>query len=251
MGSAYNLLSEAVKLSPDDLMSNRNLGLVLLLSRKYYDAEQVLARSLRKVPNDMVLNRMLARALLGQRKTSAAQATYEKAATMALRTRGLELAAIYTELGPMYVESGKLDQAVSVLETAVKEAGATTMLPVAQRNLSIAHFRRGLARMRDPKQSDAALDDMVAAAKAPRGTLTNKESAAVLCGEAIAALKSNKVSAGRGLVGPGDQDRRRQRAASSSRPTTASAPSSSSPIRNIATAAARRSARARSSCSRS
>ncbi len=194
VGSAYNLLSEAVKLSPDDLMSNRNLGLVLLLSRKYYDAEQVLARSLRKVPNDMVLNRMLARALLGQRKTSAAQATYEKAATMALRTRGLELAAIYTELGPMYVESGKLDQAVSVLETAVKEAGATTMLPVAQRNLSIAHFRRGLARMRDPKQSDAALDDMVAAATAPRGTLTTKESAAVLCGEAIAALKSNKVS---------------------------------------------------------
>jgi tetratricopeptide (TPR) repeat protein len=47
--------------------------------------------------------------------------------------------------------------------------------------------------MRDPKQSDAALEDMVEAAKAPKGTLTTKESAAVSCGEAIAALKANKI----------------------------------------------------------
>ena len=192
-GNAYQLLSDASKLSPDDLMTNRNLGLVLLLARKYSEAELVLARSLKKVPNDMVVNRMMARAQLGQRKTSAAQATYEKAAQMALRTRGPDLAAVYAELGPMYAESGQLDQAVSVLETAVKEAGSTALLPVAQRNLSIALFRRGLAKMRDPKQSDAALDDMVAAAKAPKGTLSNKESAAVSCGEAIAALKANKI----------------------------------------------------------
>jgi tetratricopeptide (TPR) repeat protein len=193
VGTAYNLLSEAIRLTPDDLMTNRNLGLVLLLAKKYSEAEQVLARSLKKVPNDMVVNRMMARAQLGQHKTTAAQATYEKAATMALRTRGPDLAAVYAELGPMYTDNGQLDQAVSVLETAVKEAGATPVLTVAQRNLSIAYFRRALAKLRDPKQSDAALDDMVAAAKAPRGTLTAKESAAVSCGEAIAALKANKV----------------------------------------------------------
>jgi tetratricopeptide (TPR) repeat protein len=136
---------------------------------------------------------MLARAQLGQHKNSAAQATYEKAAQMALRTRGPDLAVVYTELGPMYADDGRLDQAVSVLETAQKEAGATPLLPTAQRNLSIAYFKRGLARMRDPKQSDAALEDMVAAAKAPRGALTAKESAAVSCGEAIAALKANKI----------------------------------------------------------
>jgi tetratricopeptide (TPR) repeat protein len=141
----------------------------------------------------MVLNRMLARAQLGERKLTAAQATYEKAAQMALRTRGPDLAAVYAELGPMYAESGQVDQAVSVLETAVKEAGATPILTVAQRNLAIAQFRRGLAKLRDPKQADAALDDMVAAAKAPRGALTGKESAAISCGEAIAALKSNKI----------------------------------------------------------
>jgi tetratricopeptide (TPR) repeat protein len=193
VGSAYQLLSEAVKLTPEDLMTNRNLGLVLLMSKKYSEAEVVMTRSLKKVPNDMVVNRMLARAQLGQHKTAAAQATYEKAAQMALRTRGPELAAIYAELGPMYADGGRNDQAVSVLETAVKEAGATPVLPTAQRNLSIVYFKRGLERLRDPKQSDGALEDMVAAAKAPRGSLTAKESAAVSCGEAIAALKANKI----------------------------------------------------------
>jgi tetratricopeptide (TPR) repeat protein len=141
----------------------------------------------------MVLNRMLGRAQLGQRKTTAAQTTYERAAQMALRTRGPDLAAIYAELGPMYVDDNRLDQAVSVLETAQKEAGQTPILPVVQRNLSIAYFKRGVARMRDPKQADLALDDLVAAAKAPKGTLTAKEAAAIACGEAIAALKANKI----------------------------------------------------------
>jgi tetratricopeptide (TPR) repeat protein len=194
VGNAYQQLSEAVKLTPDDLMTNRNLGLVLLMAKKYSEAEVVLNRSLKKVPNDMVLNRMLGRALMLQRKTSQAMQVYEKAAQMALRTRGPDLAAIYTELGPLYLDADKLDQAVTVLETAVKEAGASSLLAVAQRNLTIAYFKRGLTRLRDPKQTDGALDDMVAAAKAPRGVVTVKEMAAISCGEAITALKANKIS---------------------------------------------------------
>jgi tetratricopeptide (TPR) repeat protein len=194
VGVAYQLLSDAVKLAPDDLMTNRNLGLVLLMARKYSEAEVVLQRSLKKVPNDMVINRMLGRSLMQQHKSAAALQTYEKAATMALRTRGPDLAAVYAELGPLYVESDKLDQAVTVLETAVKEAGASAVLPVAQRNLAIAYFRRGITRLRDPKNTDQALDDLSAAAKAPRGVMTNKEMAAISCGEAIAALKANKIS---------------------------------------------------------
>jgi tetratricopeptide (TPR) repeat protein len=192
-GNAYGLLSDAVKLTPDDLMTNRNLGLVLLLAKKYSEAESVLTRVLKKVPNDMVVNRMLARAQLGQHKTTAAQATYEKAAQMALRTRGIELAAVYAELGPMYADDQRYDQAVSVLDTAVKEAGQSPLLPVAQRNQAIAYFKRGLSKLRDPKQADAALADMEQASKAPKGTLSAKESAAVSCGEAIAALKANKI----------------------------------------------------------
>src|SRR5262249_47726936 len=157
LGSAYQLISEAQRLAPEDLMTNRNLGLVLLLEKRWPDAELVLQRSLKKVPNDMVVNRMLGRALLMQRKTTQALGAYERAATLALRTRGPDLAGVYAELGPLYVEADKLDQAVSVLETAVKEAGVPSLTTVAQRNLTIALFRRGMARLRDPKQIDAAL----------------------------------------------------------------------------------------------
>jgi tetratricopeptide (TPR) repeat protein len=195
IGGAYNMLSDAVKLTPDDLMTNRNLGLVLLLSRKYSEAEVVLNRSLRKVPNDIVLNRMLGRAQLGQHKTTAAMATYEKAAEAALRMRGPDLAAIYAELGPMYLEADKLDQAVSVLETAMQQsAGNSALTTVVQRNLSIAYFRRGIVRLRDPKQADGALDDMTAAARAPRGVVAAKEQAAIYCGQGLAALKAGKIT---------------------------------------------------------
>ncbi|HWE30003.1 MAG TPA: tetratricopeptide repeat protein, partial [Polyangia bacterium] len=193
-GLAYQELSDAIRLTPEDLMTNRNLGLVLLLAKKYSEAETVLQRSLRKVPNDMVVNRMLGRALLMQHKNTAAVAAYEKAAQMALRARGPDLAAIYTELGPLYLDNDKVDQAVTVLETAVKEAGTSSLLPTAQRNLTIAYFKRALVRLRDPKQTDGALDDMVAALKTPRGALTNKEMAALSCGEAIAALKTGKIT---------------------------------------------------------
>jgi tetratricopeptide (TPR) repeat protein len=193
VGTAYTLLSDAIKIAPDDLMTNRNLGLVLLLAKKYSEAETVVSRSLKKVPNDVVLNRMLGRALVMEHKTTAAMTAYEKAAELALRTRGPELAAIYTELGPMYIEADKLDQAVSVLETANQTAGTGALAPVAQRNLSIAYFRRGLSRLRDPKQADGALDDLTSAAKAPRNVLTAKEMSAIYCGQGMAALKSGKI----------------------------------------------------------
>jgi tetratricopeptide (TPR) repeat protein len=128
-----------------------------------------------------------------QRKTSAAQQTYEKAAQMALQRRGPDLAAIYAELGPIYADNERYDQAVSVLETAVKEAGSTPTLPVAQRNLTIAYFKRALARMREGKQGEAAFEDMIAAAKVPRGVMTTRETATIACGQAIAALKANKI----------------------------------------------------------
>ncbi|HEX4459267.1 MAG TPA: tetratricopeptide repeat protein [Polyangia bacterium] len=193
-GLAYQELSDAIRLTPEDLMTNRNLGLVLLLAKKYSEAETVLQRSLRKVPNDMVVNRMLGRALLMQHKNTAAVAAYEKAAQMALRARGPDLAAIYTELGPLYLDNDKVDQAVTVLETAVKEAGTSSLLPTAQRNLTIAYFKRALVRLRDPKQTDGALDDLMAASRAPRGVLSGREMAAVSCGEALAALKVGKVT---------------------------------------------------------
>ncbi len=175
-------------------MTNRNLALVQLAAKRWAEAEATLQRSLKKVPNDMVVNRLLARALLGLGKRDAAMAAYEKAAQTALRTRGVDLAGVYAELGPMYVDAGRLDQAITVLDQAVKEAGTTAgVLEPIQRNLAIAYFRRGMARLRDPKQADTALDDLVKAAQAPKGALAAKEMAAVSCGQGFAALRANRV----------------------------------------------------------
>jgi tetratricopeptide (TPR) repeat protein len=193
LAKAEQQLGEAVKLVPDDLMSNRNLALTMLVGKRYGEAEAVLQKILKKVPNDMVVNRLLARALLGQSKRDAAAAAYEKAAQIALRVRGPDLAGIYAELGPMYVEAGRLDQAVTVLEQAVREGGPTTVTNAVQRNLAIAYFRRGLDRARDSKQAELALDDITHAVQAPKGVLTAKELGAVSCGEAFVALKANKV----------------------------------------------------------
>jgi tetratricopeptide (TPR) repeat protein len=187
------LLQEALKLTPDDLMTNRNLALTMIMLKRYPDANELLTRILKKVPNDMVVNRLMARAYLGMGKKPEAMTAYEKAAQIALRVRGPDLAGVYAELGPLYVENGKLDQAVTVLEQAVREGGPTTVVNAVQRNLAIAYFKRGLDRLKDPKQADGALDDITHAVGAPKGALTPKEMAAVSCGEAFAALKANKV----------------------------------------------------------
>jgi tetratricopeptide (TPR) repeat protein len=190
---AEQLLTDAQKLVPDDLMTNRNLALTFILLKRWVDAADVLGRILKKVPNDMVVNRLLARAYLGMGKKDQAMAAYEKAAQIALRVRGPDLAGVYAELGPLYVENNKLDQAITVLEQAVREGGPTTVVNAVQRNLAIAYFKRGLERLRDPKQAEGALDDITHAVQVPKGVLTAKEMAAVSCGEAFAALKANKV----------------------------------------------------------
>jgi tetratricopeptide (TPR) repeat protein len=188
-------LEEANGLVPDDLMTSRNLALGLLMSKKYIEAERTLERPLQKVPEDMILNRLMGRALLGQAKRDAAMAAYERAAKTALRVRGVDLAGVYTELGPLYLEDpSRLDTAVTVLEQAVKEAGNSPVLPVAQRNLAIALFRRGMTRLRDPKDSEGALDDVVKASQSAKNTFSAKELIALACAEAFAALKNGKIS---------------------------------------------------------
>ena len=210
-GNAYSLLSEAIKMSPDDLMTNRNLGLVLLLAKKYSEAEQVLQRSLRKVPNDMVVNRMLARAQLGQRKTTAAQATYEKAAQMALRTRGPDLAAVYAELGPMYAEDGRVDQAVSVLETAVKEAGQSPLVPVgaAQPVDRVLQARAGQAARSQAGRRGARGHG--AGGQGAQGHADDEGVGGGLVRRGDRGPQGQQDPAGGGRVGRGGQDRRRQR----------------------------------------
>jgi len=191
---ALGPLLEAERLTPDDIMTNRNLGLVYLLNKRWADAENALRRALSKVPSDIIVNRLLGRALLGQGQRPRAREAYEKAVQEALRkgAKGPELATVWTELSSLYLEAGQHDQAVTVLEQALLQAGPG-MTTSTQRNLSIAYFERGRERLRDPKQVEGALEDIVRASQAPKGTFSNKESAAIACFEWNAALKAGKV----------------------------------------------------------
>lgn len=191
---AESLLEDASALLPEDIMTNRNLGLVLVLAHRYADAEGPLERANRKLNNnDLISNRLLARALVGEGKRDQAKRAYEKAAGIALRTRGLDLAGVYTELGPLYAASGQLDQAVTVLEQAVKEAGTSPIAQVAERNMGIAYVERGVQRMRDPKQADGALEDIQRAATLPAGVFSAKEAAGIACLQWEAAYRAGKI----------------------------------------------------------
>ncbi len=192
---ALPMLLEAEKLEPDNIMTNRNLGLVYLMSKRCNDSEASLRRALTKVPNDIIVNRLLGRSLLCQSKRDDARKAYEKAAQEALKkgAHGPELATVWTELSSLYIEDNKFDQAVTVLEQALREMGTSPGAQATQRNLSIAYFERGRERLRDPKQSEGALEDINKAAQAPKGTWTAKEATALACYEWMVALKTGKV----------------------------------------------------------
>jgi len=153
----------------------------------------VLQRVLKKLGKpDLVANRLLGRALVAEGKKEQARAEYEKAAQIALKVRGVDLAGVYTELGPLYLDAGNADQAVTVLEQAVKEGAGSPVAPSAQRNLTLALMARAVERLKDAKGSDGALEDVNRAAQLGKTTLSAKELVVVLCYEGVAALKAGR-----------------------------------------------------------
>jgi|GEM_PF-5916147 len=190
---AQALLGDAVKLQPDDLVTNRNLGLTLVMAKKNVEAAEVLQRVLKKLGKpDLIANRLLGRALVAEGKKEQARTEYEKAAQIALKVRGVDLAGVYTELGPLYLDAGNADQAVTVLEQAVKEGAGSPVAPSAQRNLTLALMARAVERLKDAKGSDGALEDVNRAAQLGKTTLSAKELVVVLCYEGVAALKAGR-----------------------------------------------------------
>lgn len=185
--TAERHLREAVALSPEDLMTNRNLAVTLLFLKRNDEAATIVERMLKKVPTDLVLNRLLGRALLAQRKLEPAVAAFERASQTAQRIRGSELQAVNVDLGAAYLELDRLEPAIGVLEVAAKERGTT---PALERNLAIAYFRRGMARAKESKH-DAALEDFTRALAQAKG-LGGKEQAALACAEAFSALQLNR-----------------------------------------------------------
>ena len=191
--AAETLLVRAQKLDVESVQTNRNLGLVLLLEGRFADAEKALGLAHKKVARDLVVNRLLGRVYHAQGRATEALVAYQAAAEVAEKARGPILAQVNAEVGPLYADAGQLDKAVDLLETAVKEAGTSTALAPAERNLAIAQYRRGLVRLKDAKQTEAAIDDLTKSGAAAKGALAPKELAAVDCALAIATLKGGKV----------------------------------------------------------
>lgn len=193
---AEALLHQAEERLGDDLMTHRNLALVLVMQQRFEVAEALLQNLFKKVPNDVTVNRLLARALLGLSRRDAAVQVYERAAVQAARSGGVELATVYSELGPVYLEVHQLDQAIFVLEKAVHEAKAAPVGRVAERNLAIAYFRRGSERMQEGKQVDAAYADLSRAMQFA-SVLSAKETNSLSCSLWLVALKSSRVAEAR------------------------------------------------------
>lgn len=198
LAEAEGLLGRAQKLAPDSVQTSRNLALVLLLEKKYAEAEKALSPARQKLGRDWVVNRLLGRIYQGLGRKEEAIKAYQAAAEVAQQSRGPALAQVDTDLGQLYIESGRLDQAVDVLETAVREAGAgpanAALLAAAQHNLAVAYYRRGQGRLRDGKQGDQAYDDLSRAAALPMPALSSRESTSIQCVAAVAAFQAGKFS---------------------------------------------------------
>jgi tetratricopeptide (TPR) repeat protein len=196
LAEAEGLLLRAQKLAPDSVQTSRNLALVLLLEKKYTEAEKALGPARQKLGRDAVVNRLLGRIYQALGRKDEAIKAYQAAADVAQQSRGLALAQVDTDLGQLYIETGRLDQAVDVLETAVREAGAgpanASLVAAAQHNLAVAYYRRGLGRLRDGKQSDQAYDDLSRAAALPMPALAGRELANIQCVAAVAAFQAGR-----------------------------------------------------------
>lgn len=182
------LLADAARLEPGDRMTLSNLAIVELELKRFRPAEETARAGLRQTPHDLGLARLLGRALLGQGEAAAARPVYENAARAALKARAPELPALDAELGVVYLETRRTEEAVAVLERAVQEGGNQA----ARHNLAVAYFRRGLEQLKRPDQAEAALEDFSRVADAPAGIVSGKERAAATCGRAFAALKAGK-----------------------------------------------------------
>ena len=147
-----------------------------------------------------MVNRLLGRAAMGQGRRDDAVKFLETAAQSAQKARGPALAEIYADLGPLYADQKRFDLAITALDAAVKEAGSKPVRDVASRNLAFALLRRGLGRLGETREAEAGLEDLARAA-AIRGGLSSKESGAIGCAYALAALKAGKPSAALDALG--------------------------------------------------
>lgn len=161
------LLREALVFDEDNINTNFNLGLVYLERGKFKDAVERLSIRAKRTPNDLLTNRLLAKAHLGAGNQGKAAEFYGKAENEARRLRNFPiLGEIYTEWGPIVLGQGEVDRATEMLEQAAQYAVNQSYEKAARRNLQVALFHRGLARLK-ARNAQGAISDLEGATREP------------------------------------------------------------------------------------
>jgi tetratricopeptide (TPR) repeat protein len=177
---------------PANITTAQNLGLVRILKGDAEGAITALGVCHKRKPTDIVVNRLLGRAYLMKRDQPRAMEFYQVAERSAERVRGQALAELYAETATLYLDQGKLDDAVKRLEVAEAETRDAKMTPIIRRNLAVAYLKRGMDHLKQ-RTADKGLVDLQKAIER-RDTLKKEERAQFHCALAFAYLSSGQAT---------------------------------------------------------
>jgi tetratricopeptide (TPR) repeat protein len=170
LDQAETLLQEALKVHPGDNLTNQNMA-VIALERSQCDQARKHLQALAKARSyQLAYHRLMARSYMCEKKPDTGKAAEHYAAAekqAADAKANLVQAEIYTEWAPLIWDKN-LDDAIDKLETAVQFSIQNPAIAnAAQRNLSLAMFRRGMLRMAKG-DTKSAVSDLEVATRNPQ-----------------------------------------------------------------------------------
>jgi tetratricopeptide (TPR) repeat protein len=192
LAEAEGTLVLAQRTEPNNIITAQNLGLVRLLKGDAAGAIKALELCHQRKPTDIVVNRFLGRAYRMRRDVARAMQYYGVAEKSAERVRGPALAEVYAETATLYLEQGKLDDAVRRLETAETESRDPKITPIVRRDLAVAYLRRGMSYLKQ-RVTDKGLQDLQRAVERQEA-LHKDERAQFHCALAFALLSSGRAA---------------------------------------------------------
>jgi len=152
-------LNSAFALDPKRIFTNTNLGIAYLVAKRYKEAARHLTEVQKRLPRNFAVNRLLARLYYNMGKLDQARAHYLKARQVAKNLPARFQAEVEIELGALLAARRDIDNAVSVLKSAVSNAeGSKDLAPLAQGNLAIALLDRGYTNLEKGKGKEAVVD---------------------------------------------------------------------------------------------
>ncbi len=162
-------LRSAFLLDPQRIFTNINLGIAYLVAHRPKEAARHLMQVQKKLPRNFAVNRLLGRLYHDTGRLKQARAHYLKARQAARSLPARFQAEVEIELGALLAAQGSIDDAVSVLKSAVSSSeGSDDLAPIAQANLAIALLDRGYRNLEKGKGQQAVADLEIARRYAAR-----------------------------------------------------------------------------------